>query len=1545
MASIHDLLMQFRGEDVSLGSTLQQSAAELEAFGQLDPTAELHVDTRDAKAKLDEVSAELAQFALKSSQAKVGVDVGDARAKLDEFKAALDSVDRDKASPEVNMKLARAYADVASFAALLDEATRNRDVKIDVDKSLISRLTGMAGAAESLAGDLEKVAPAADSAGGGMGNLASQIPIVGGFSGQTAAVIAGVLVPTITALVAALGALVASLAFAAAGLGALAVAGAAAFGPIAGLALLAFQQISKASTAATTYASAQQQVKSASDSLSNAEDGLSKAQAQQQQAQGALTRARQQAAQQIRSDLTTAIDGVTSAEEAVSSANYQARQSEQALTLARQAARRALVDERLAAEGAALGHAGSVLQLREARRNLSQLQAARGTRGGPTGLDLAEARQQVAEAEFQVESTRVQSTRAENDLNTAEAQGVQQNPGVVQARHNVSDAEQQQRDTARQLAEAEAKLHAAQNATVDQSPSVISARQGVASADQQAADATKAVADASERLDYAQRKAAKAQKAFDATSAARGLMRNARQLERLVQPAIDPLIRGMRRGIQEVEPLLERLRPVLVALGRTVGQTFVRLADELTRPVWQRFFDFLLRSSSRFARDGTTGFILLLRILRNIARDAMPFLLKGMRDLNGFLRDAARGSRSIDLSEPMKQLGLWLRLMYQLGRVFLNFIRAAEGPGGSLVKWLTRGAKALADWEHSAGGRDALHRFFASTLPLARSLVELFGQLLVALLQLGEFAAPVLQPIVGSLTQFARLLNFVLNLLNKIPAPIRGAFGEVLTSGGPAGLLLHHLGTVTSALADAWRALEGVAKRVWGSIGDAIKGGVVGAYHWLHDHSPTAILQNHWGDIQTLAAHIWGQIGGSITAGPRAAYGGLRTATGSIADFLSGRFKDIRSFTGKIWQGVAGNIGKGMSAVFGWLRGALHTLAGVFHKVWGGIVDIVHAAVQGVRDAVNGIVHSINWVLDKLNAVKDKIAGAVPSVGGGGVDIPIVGHVDPTPGFDIPGIPFGAKGMVVKSPQYVVGEEAPAHPEVVIASNPRYRERNVGLWAKAGQMLGIPGFAKGGIYRYPFPSGPSPQNLGRTDEGVDIGGPGTPIAAIGDAVVTSLSNYFSGSGFGAPNQGLVYKLLGGAPKGYTPSSPYIYTFEDFNRRVGMGRLHAGQTVGSVASGSFGIETGWAADGGGKPLAQVTGGINPNTHYSAAGASFVRFITDLFSGKTIAGGGGAKLGKLNDLIASMKKLQSQRYGHGPLSGIARGALGTIGDAAVPYLQAVAKRLSPRVSGARGVGGVGYVPPGSGGVVEEVARILAQQGFSRTAAAGILGNAYRESLPPWNPASVGTGGGGLWGFTTPPRSLADLQAFARRSGKPWTDVGIQTQFMLEQGGLALRGALNAQPSAAAAARYFEQNWEHAGVVAMSERVHGAKIALKIIQGMHGHQFGGSLGKAALGLIGGERGTREMALLPRGTEVVPADLTKRLAYALGAGRGPARIGHDGGGFSGGDVYVEIYGDIVSDDPNPVRVRRGGGGGGAAATEVKANQRHLAVLEGMDD
>jgi archaellum component FlaC len=66
-----------------------------------------------------------------------------------------------------------------------------------------------------------------------------------------------------------------------------------------------------------------------------------------------------------------------------------------------------------------------------------------------------------------------------------------------------------------------------------------------------------------------------------------------------------------------------------------------------------------------------------------------------------------------------------------------------------------------------------------------------------------------------------------------------------------------------------------------------------------------------------------------------------------------------------------------------------------------------------------------------------------------------------------------AVGQRVDRPMFLVGEER--RPEYVLATNPAYRKRNIGLWAEAARELGIPGFAGGGrMYKPKMPRMPKP---------------------------------------------------------------------------------------------------------------------------------------------------------------------------------------------------------------------------------------------------------------------------------------------------------------------------------------------------------------------------------------------------------------------------------------------------------------------------------------
>lgn len=185
----------------------------------------------------------------------------------------------------------------------------------------------------------------------------------------------------------------------------------------------------------------------------------------------------------------------------------------------------------------------------------------------------------------------------------------------------------------------------------------------------------------------------------------------------------------------------------------------------------------------------------------------------------------------------------------------------------------------------------------------------------------------------------------------------------------------------------------------------------------------------------------------------------------------------------------------------------------------------------------------------------------------------------------------------------------------------------------------------------------------------------------------------------------------------------------------------------------------------------------------------------------------------------------------------------------YIEAVNEKLHKEASayyrdkmpsvGVEGMG-TGYVSGGNGAVAAQMGRILMRTGWNRTGAAGVIGNAYRESL--WNPASVGTGGGGLFGFTTSPISLADLQNYARGHRKPWTDVGIQMQFMQDHLTSSVKNAVMQAGSPEAAAERFMTLWERPGIPALEERQAAARQAYN----MKSWSRGGLLELAKGGLL---------------------------------------------------------------------------------------------------
>lgn len=111
------------------------------------------------------------------------------------------------------------------------------------------------------------------------------------------------------------------------------------------------------------------------------------------------------------------------------------------------------------------------------------------------------------------------------------------------------------------------------------------------------------------------------------------------------------------------------------------------------------------------------------------------------------------------------------------------------------------------------------------------------------------------------------------------------------------------------------------------------------------------------------------------------------------------------------------------------------------------------------------------------------------------------------------------------------------------------------------------------------------------------------------------------------------------------------------------------------------------------------------------------------------------------------------------------------------------------------------------VTAIVSFLLAHGYTHNAAAGIAGNIYRESMG--NPESVGTGGGGLIGWTPLPSGFV--------TGNVSADLQTQLSALLayNQGWAQYIPALNAASSPSAAADIYVTDFERAGIPAASQR----------------------------------------------------------------------------------------------------------------------------------
>jgi hypothetical protein len=317
----------------------------------------------------------------------------------------------------------------------------------------------------------------------------------------------------------------------------------------------------------------------------------------------------------------------------------------------------------------------------------------------------------------------------------------------------------------------------------------------------------------------------------------------------------------------------------------------------------------------------------------------------------------------------------------------------------------------------------------------------------------------------------------------------------------------------------------------------------------------------------------------------------------------------------------------------------------------------------------------------------------------------------------------------------------------------------------------------------------------RIDQGVDFSGSG-PVLAIGDAVITETN----GGGWpGGPF--MSYRLTSGPFAGR-----YVYVAENITPTVSVGQtVQAGQQIATMFNGGTGIETGWAAPGGFQPLSQTpaAGSINGANLPPGGGTAIAKDFDTLLNSQGVPLAPNYSLPTGGLLPAGWQSASSApaAAGSAVTASAATTASATTASATASAVTAPAASSPGSVSSSAVPGAQTVVAGTPSQNYVTIARFLMAHGYTKAAAAGIVGCIAGESAG--NPESVGSGGGGLIGWTPLPPGLV--------TGNPTVDLMTQSNAILAYNNRYSQfiSLLNSVPSPVEAADIYSMDFERPAV----------------------------------------------------------------------------------------------------------------------------------------
>ena len=310
----------------------------------------------------------------------------------------------------------------------------------------------------------------------------------------------------------------------------------------------------------------------------------------------------------------------------------------------------------------------------------------------------------------------------------------------------------------------------------------------------------------------------------------------------------------------------------------------------------------------------------------------------------------------------------------------------------------------------------------------AAPLLEMLGN---ALLNGLERAVDLLAPVAGNILGiFTGIADFITGVFtgdwDKALQSLQNIFGNALS--GLGNLAVAGFTAILEIGTSIWPAIDNAVQAGIAAISSRfpVLGAVLGSL-WATVQKVWSniqvILQNAiqfvqnvfagnwsgaWQNIVNIFSTIFSTVASIAMAPMNMLANGVQAAINSVAAFLQEKFP----FLGALFSGWAASISAAIENIKAIFSGIIDFVQNVFSgnwsAAWQNIVDIFGnlfgMIVNLAKAPINGVISAINFVLEKINGISVTIPDWVPGVGG------------TTLGFNIPTIPQLATGGIVTAP-------------------------------------------------------------------------------------------------------------------------------------------------------------------------------------------------------------------------------------------------------------------------------------------------------------------------------------------------------------------------------------------------------------------------------------------------------------------------------------------------------------------------------------------------